>query len=249
MRHGGNPDTGAHGTLNQAGTAVRHPDTPLTGIARVIRKVHAVHHVIFMTVDVLVAKAADIVHLCHRSAAVAVRVTVPGVLVHGVFYQAVRHVRVDGTGFLVADRVRHPAARRAASSAAVRMLAGSALLLAVATAVLGIEQVGNTRVHQRVYLLHASLGGVIMEIRPAHARRSAAAGNAGAQLRSHHRTAHNRTKVLVIRHPVGLQILDLVRVTQDYLVELRRVQYGEVKGSGTRRDFRYQVHARLELVA
>ena len=91
MRHGGNPDTGAHGTLNQAGTAVRHPDAPLPGIARVIRKIHAVHHVIFMTIDVLVAKAANIIHLRNRGPAVVILLTVPRILVDGVFYQAVRH--------------------------------------------------------------------------------------------------------------------------------------------------------------
>ena len=131
---------------------------------------------------------------------------------HGVFYQAVRHVRVDGTGFLVTDRVRHPAAGRATRRAAVRMLAGSALLLAVAAAVLGVEQVRDTRVHQRVYLLHASLGTVIVEIRPAHARRGTAARDTGAQLRPHHRAAHNGAKVLVIGNPVGFQVLDPVAV-------------------------------------
>ena len=88
----------------------------------------------------------------------------------------------------------------------------AALLLAVTPAILRVEKVRDTRVHQGVYLLHASLGRVIVEIRPAHARRGTAAGNAGAQLRSHYRAAHNRTKVLVIGNPVRFHVLDLVAV-------------------------------------
>ena len=41
-------------------TAVRHPDAPFALVAAVIRQIHAVHHVILVAVDVLVAQAADI---------------------------------------------------------------------------------------------------------------------------------------------------------------------------------------------
>ncbi len=59
-------------------------------------------------------------------------------------------------------------------------------------------------VHQRVNLLHAALDRVIMEVGPAHARRSAAAGDTGTELGTDNRTAHNRAKVLVIGNPIRL---------------------------------------------
>ena len=210
--HGGDPDTGAHGTLYQAGTAVRHPDTPLAGVTRVIGKVHAVHHVIFMTVDILVTKAADVVHLRHRRTAVVILLTVPRILVDGVFYQAVRHIWVDGGGFLVADRVRHPTARRAARSTVVRVRARAALFLAVTTTVLRVEKIRDARVHKGINLLHTALDTVIVEVRPAHACGSAATGYASTEFGTDNAAAHNGAQMLVVGNPVGFQVLYLVAV-------------------------------------
>ena len=128
------------------------------------------------------------------------------------------------------------------------MLARAALFLTVTTAIGGVEEVGDTGVHQRVNLLHAALYRVIMEVGPAHARRGAAAGDTGAELGTDDRTAHDRTKVLVIGYPVRLHVLDPVGIGKHYLVELRGVQNGEVQRCGTGRNVSDQVHARLELV-
>ena len=128
------------------------------------------------------------------------------------------------------------------------MLTRAALFLAVTTAIGGVEEVGDTGVHQRVNLLHTTLYRVIMEVGPAHARRSAAAGDTGAELGTDNRTAHNRAKVLVIGYPIRLHVLDPVGIGKHYLVELRGVQNGEVQRCGTGRNVSDQVHARLELV-
>ena len=202
-----------------------------------------------MTIDVLVAKAANIIHLRNRGPAVVILLTVPRILVDGVFYQAVRHIRVDGGGFLIADRVRHPAAGSTTRSTVVRVRARAALFLAVTTTVLRVEKIRDARVHKGINLLHTALDTVIVEISPGHARRSAPAGNAGAKFGTDNTAAHNGTQVLVIRHPFGFHILDPVTVRKDNLIELCRVQNGEVKSSGTLRNIGNQVHTGLELVA
>ena len=109
MCNGRYPYARACASFHHAGRAVRHPDAPLAGVAAVIRKVNAVHHVILMTVDILVAKAADIVHLRDCSTAVVILAAIPGVLVDHVVHKRVRHVRVDGVRLFITDRIGHAA--------------------------------------------------------------------------------------------------------------------------------------------
>ena len=47
-----------------------------------------------MTIDVLVAKAANIIHLRNRGPAVVILLTEPPLLEAGDFYPAVRHITV-----------------------------------------------------------------------------------------------------------------------------------------------------------
>ena len=248
MHYGRYPYARTCTTFHHAGRAVRHPDAPFAGVAAVIGKVHTVHHVIFMPVDILIAKATDIVHLRDSGTAVIVLTAVPGILVHDTVDKRVRNVGIDTVCLFVTDGIGHAARSGAAGDAVVRMLATTTLFLAVTTAILRIKQVGDTRVHQRVNLLHPALDRVIMEVGPAHARGSAAAGDTGAQLAADDAAADNRTKMLVVGNPVGFHVLDPVGVGKDYLVELRGVQYGEMQRSGTGRNVGDQVHARLELV-
>ena len=202
-----------------------------------------------MTVDILITQAADVIHLRDRSAAVVILTTVPRVLVDCIVDKTVRDVGVDAACFLITDRIRHAAACRAAGGTVVRVATCTALLLAVTTTILRVEQVRDARVHQSIDLLHTPLDTVIVEICPRKARSRAAARDAGTELRAHDRTANNSAKVLVVGNPVGFHVLDLVAVRQHHLVELRRVQNREVKGRGVCRNLGDQVHTRLETVA
>jgi len=107
MCNGRYPYARACASFHHTGRAVRHPDAPLAGVAAIIRKVNAVHHVILMTVDILVAKAADIVHLRDSSTAVVILAAIPGVLVDHIVHKRVRHVRVDGVRLFITDRIGH----------------------------------------------------------------------------------------------------------------------------------------------
>ena len=103
--------------------------------------------------------------------------------------------------------------------------------------------------HEGVDLLHAPLDAVVVEVRPVHVRGCRAARHARPQPLAHHRAPHHGAKVLVARRPLRLDVLDFVAVAQHHLVELRRVQDGEIKLSGPRRNVAHQVHPRLEAVA
>ena len=103
--------------------------------------------------------------------------------------------------------------------------------------------------HQRVYLLHATLGTVIVEVCPRHTTRRAAAGNGCTQFGTDDRRADYGTEMFVVGHPFRLHVLYPVAVAQHHAVKLSRVQDGEVQVYGFLRNIGYQVHTCLELVA
>ena len=207
MYHGSYPPVAIAAALDHTNTAVRHPNAPFEIIVTVIRQINAVQHFPLVAVNVLIAHAADIVHLRHRRTAVLVRASVPGELVHETVYETVRNAAVHTGSFFVSDGVPHAPCRRAARRAGVRVLPRSALFLSVPASVPGVEEVGNAGVHQRVYLLHATLNTVIMKVRPSHARSRAAAGYRCTQLGTDDRRADYGTEMLVVRHPLRLHVL------------------------------------------
>ena len=168
---------------------------------------------------------------------------------HQIFNQRIRDFVVDGIRFIVADGVCHPVFCRSTRCPVIVVLTGTALFLHVPTPVLCIAQVRDAAVHQRVYLLHATLLAVIVEVRPRHAGSGRAAGYAGAQLAAHYRTAHNGTQMLLIGHPIRFHVLYLVAVAQYHAVKLSRVQNGEMQSGRTLRNVCYQIHAGLKLQA
>ena len=213
MSHCRYPVTAIRRTLYHDRAAVRHPNAPLALIAARVRQVHTVHHVILVSVDVLIAQAADIVHLRYLCSTVLVLVYIPGILVHSVLvHQTVCHIRVDCLCALIAYGVLHASRHRAASRAHIRMRASATLLLHVPPAILRVCKVRNAEVHQSVNLLHTPLHAVIVEVRPCHACCSAAARYAGTQLAAHNRTAHNSAQMLIVRKPFRLHILYLAAV-------------------------------------
>ena len=129
------------------------------------------------------------------------------------------------------------------------MLTGTALFLHVPTPVLCIAQVRDAAVHQGIYLLHATLLAVIVEVRPCHACRGRSSGYAGTQLAAHYRTAHNGTQMFLIGHPIRFHVLYLVAVAQHHAVKLCRVQNGEMQGCSTFRNVCYQIHAGFKFQA
>ena len=186
MRHACNPLAAVLLALHHADTAVRHPDAPFAHVAAVVRQIHAVHHVILVAVDVLIAQAADIVHLHHSRLSVFVPTLIPGILVHQPVNQRIHDFVVDDIRFIVADGVCHPMLCRSACCAVVGMLSGTALFLHIPAPVTGIAQIRNAAVHQRIYLLHTTLLAVIVEVCPGHACRGRSSGDAGTQFASHY---------------------------------------------------------------
>ena len=85
-------------------------------------------------------------------------------LVHQTVNQRIRDFVVDGIRFIVADGVCHPMLCRSACCAVVVVLSGTALLLHVPAPVPCIAQIRNAAVHQRIYLLHAPLLAVVVEV-------------------------------------------------------------------------------------
>ena len=249
MRHACNPLTAVLFPLHPTHRAVRHPDAPFAHVAAVVRQIHAVHHVILVTVDVLIAQAADIVHLHHGYLPIFVPALIPGILVHQAFNQRIRNFVVDGIRFIVADGICHSMIGRSACCAVVGMLSGTALFLHIPAPVTGIAQIRNAAVHQRIYLLHTPLLAVVVEVRPGHACRGRSSGYAGTQLAAHHRTAHNSTQMFLIGHPIRFHVLYLVAVAQHHAVKLCRVQNGEMQGRCTFRNICYQIHAGFKFQA
>ena len=193
--------------------AIGHPNAPLALIATRVRQVHTVHHVILVSVDVLIAQAADIVHLRHLCCTILILVYIPGILVHSVLiHQTVCHIRVDCLCALIAYSVLHASRHSTASRAHIRMRASATLLLHVPPAILRVCKVRNAEVHQCIYLLHTSLHAVIVEVRPCHTCSSASARYASTQLAAHYRTAHNSTQMLVVGKPFRLHILYLAAI-------------------------------------
>ena len=249
MRHACNPLTAVLLALYHTDTAVRHPDAPFALVAAVIRQIHAVHHVILVAVDVLVAQAADIVHLHHGRLSVFVPALIPGILMHQAVNQRIRDFVVDDIRFVIADGVCHSMVGRSTRCPVIVMLTGTALFLHVPTPVLCIAQVRDAAVHQGIYLLHATLLAVIVEVRPCHACRGRSSGYAGTQLAAHYRTAHNGTQMFLIGHPIRFHVLYLVAVAQHHAVKLCRVQNGEMQGCSTFRNVCYQIHAGFKFQA
>ena len=124
-----------------------------------------------MAVNVLIAKATDIVYLGHGRRTILVLAAIPGVLVDRTVHDGIRDLVVYFIRFIITDRILHTVTCRTARYAVVRMLTASALFLAVTTPITGIKQVRDTRVHQCVYLLHTTLLAIIMEVDPVHAGR------------------------------------------------------------------------------
>ena len=131
----------------------------------------------------------------------------------------------------------------------VIMLPGTALFLHVPATVPCIAQIRNAAVHQRIYLLHAPLLAVVVEVRPGHASGCIGTGYAGTKLAAHHRTAHNGTQMLLIGHPIRFHVLYLVAVAQYHAVKLCRVHNREMQSRCTLRNVCYQIHAGLKLQA
>ena len=239
MCHAVDPAGGLH-ALHPSVGSVGHQVAPLAAVATVVRNVHAVHHVILVAVDVLVAEAVRVVQLVEHRLAVRVRFLVEGFAV--TFHAANgRAVRVH--------RVLHAYLRRAAGRACVGVLTRAALHLAVSPPILGKKQVGDVVVHQAVYLLHTSLGRVEVEVSPRHARCCRAAGDTGSQFVPDHAAAHYGAQVGLHLHPVGFHVLYLRAVAQHHHVKLRSLQNREVQGNGICRNVGYQVHAGNELRA
>ena len=138
---------------------------------------------------------------------------------------------------------------RSACCAVVVVLSGTALLLHIPAPIPCIAQVRDAAVHQGIYLLHATLLAVIVEVRPGHACRGRSSGYAGTQLATHYRTAHNGTQMFLIGHPIRFHVLYLVAVAQHHAVKLCRVQNGEMQGCSTFRNVCYQIHAGFKFQA
>ncbi len=234
-------------TLYHEGAAVGKPYPPLAGVTACVRKVDTVHHIVLMAVDILVAQAADVIHLLHGLRPVLL-FDVPSVLVYEVLYHGVRYVRIYGFGSLVAHGIGHAVFHGATDCAVVGVGAGSALLLGIPATVFGVEEVGDAEVHHRVYLLHAALGAVIVEVGPGHACQCVFAGNGRSELAVDLGGADNGAQMFVIVVPVGFHVLYLCRVGKDDLVKLRCNEYGEVERHCSFGHIDNEVHARLELV-
>ena len=165
VNHAVNPASGFR-ALHPSVGAVGHQVAPLAAVAAVVRNVHAVHHVVLVPVDVLVAQAVDVVDSGEHALAVKVDFLVECQTV--AFHAAnCRAVGVHG--------VLHADLGGTAGRARIGVLTRTALCLAVSSSILGKEQVGDVVVHQAVYLLHAALHTVIVEVGPRHARGRAAA--------------------------------------------------------------------------
>ena len=131
----------------------------------VIRHIAVVHHVVFVTVDVLVATAANVIDLLDGGrTALFVALQVPSILMHAVIDDAVGDGGVDSLCRIVADGVCDAVRHCAASGAVVGVRASTTLLLRVATAILHVEEVGDVAVHAKVNLLHTSQHGVVVKI-------------------------------------------------------------------------------------
>ena len=143
MRHGSYPPVAIAATFDHTNTAVRHPNAPFEIIVIVIRQINAVHHFPLVAVNVFVAQAADVIHLCHCCTAILVYAPVPGILVHAIVHDTIRNATADAARLRIADSVPYATLCRAARRAVVRVLSRSALFLSVPTPVAGEEQVGN----------------------------------------------------------------------------------------------------------
>ena len=123
----------------------------------IIRYVAIIHHIVLVSVDVLVAKTAGIVHLSHRDGIIESGFLVPSVLTHALFNDIIRNIRIDTLGFCETDGIFHSSLHRTACSSGIRMLTSTTLSLRVTSSVCHVEEVGNMAAHREVYLLHTSI--------------------------------------------------------------------------------------------
>ena len=127
------------------------------------------------------------------------------------------------------------------------MLTTSALALHIEPTVFGVTQIGDAVVHECVYLLHASLGTVIVEVGPTHACDSGATRYGGTELVADGRCADHGTKMLGIKVPFRLHVLDFIAIRQYHLVKFCSIEYGEMQRGSIFGDVLNNVHSRLEL--
>ena len=123
----------------------------------IVRYVAIIHHIVFMSVDVLVSQAAGIVHLSHRDGIIESGFLVPSVLTHALFNDIIRNIRIDTLGFCETDGIFHSSLHRTACSSGSRMRTSATLSLRVTSSVCHVEQISNMAAHREVYLLHTSI--------------------------------------------------------------------------------------------
>ena len=140
--------------FNFALGAVRHVNNPfpvnLTDVHR-----HLIHALCFVAKEVLVSHA------------------VHGVYAHQLWGVGLVPRPCTGGGVVLVDGVLHADGHRPVLWLGITRLAIAALPLAVGRTVFGIEEVGDVFVHLVVYLLHTTLGTVVVEVGPCqvgHAR-------------------------------------------------------------------------------
>ena len=143
MCHGCSPLITAGSAFHETCRSVRHPDAPFPAVTAVVRQIHPIHHIILVAENVLISKATYIVYLYHGRFTVFIICLVPGVLVDKPVDKRIRHSRINSTGFLVTDGIGHAIRGSSSSSTHICVLSGTALLLAVTSAVFRIEQVGD----------------------------------------------------------------------------------------------------------
>ena len=123
----------------------------------IVRYVAIIHHIVLVSVNVLVAKTAGIVHLSHRDGIIESGFLVPSILTHAFITDAIRNIRIDTLCFRKTDGIFHSSLHRTACSSGSRMRTSATLSLRVTSSVCHVEEVGNMAAHREVYLLHTSI--------------------------------------------------------------------------------------------
>ena len=216
---GGHPDAAVGGDLDVPVGALIDEDAQHVLVCAVVRHVASIDALGLMTIDILITEAASAVDLLDRGvAALLITIHVPGILVDTAIDHAVGDGCVDGLGGDIANGVGHATAHGLARGAHVGVRASPALLLAVETAILHVEEIGDLAVHAEVYLLHAPQCGIIVEVAPRHVGCGGASRDAGTELVAHDRALDGGAEVFVHLDPVRLHVLYLVGVAEHHLV-------------------------------